>query len=113
MLTFLNAVIIMTKMCVFLGLRSDEAECSIYVDCDAATLDNRISYLSRERVEFSFSRGVMSKKNILTIRRHEDDTAMSRDVGMRLPSGVASYRRRLESSENVFLSVFIVIPCSR
>jgi len=54
MLTFLNAVVIVTEMCVFLGLRSGIAEGSIFVGCDAASLDNRIPYLSRERRVFIF-----------------------------------------------------------
>lgn len=93
----------MTEMCVFLGLRSGVAEGSFFVDCDAASLDNR-NPTFRENAEFSFSMGRNVQEEYLTIRRHEDDTVLSRDVGIRFPSGAASYRRILESPENVFLS---------
>ena len=59
-------------MCVFLGLCSGVAEGSIFIGCDAPSLDNRIPTF-RENAEFSFSRVVMSKKNICMIRSHEDE----------------------------------------
>ena len=69
MLALLDSVVIVTEMCVFLGLRSGVAGGYIFIGCDAASLDNRI-HTFRENAEFSFSRGVMPKKCIWTIRSH-------------------------------------------
>ena len=46
MLTFLNVVVVVvvvvTEMCVFLGLCSGVYEGSIFIGCDATSLHNRI-----------------------------------------------------------------------